>query len=141
MLLLLLLWNIYAFLCHCIVSGVHCELEIKTASTVSTNENRNVTCSPASNLLIRTAQYAKTTHTSELGTLHPSASCTGVDCAFANNLYGYKAMTPEDVMKLYRHCERHAAFCDVSEAGVTKDFEISYYCLEGMCAFCCQTEE
>ena len=92
-----------------------------------------MTCSPASNLLIRTAQYVNTARVFGLGTLHHS--CTGVDCAFANNLYGYEAMTSEDVMKLYSHCGRHAEFCDVSEAGVKKVFEISYYCLEGACSY------
>ncbi|XP_070189820.1 uncharacterized protein [Littorina saxatilis] len=113
-----------------ILTGVDAQFKVKRASSLSINDNRNVTCSPAHNLMIRTAHYLAPPSASESANRQQAAGCVGGDCAFVGIQNQYQEMTSGDVLKVYRHCQRRDVDqCDVSLAGVERDFEMSYFCL------------
>ncbi|KAL8572929.1 hypothetical protein ACOMHN_013906 [Nucella lapillus] len=138
----MLLFLLSSLLC---LSGGHCYLPVHTALTTGalisrpftparapSHHTRVIRCPPPSPLLlVRTAYYLPHHPTPRHGPGTRPLPCppNPQGCAPDHGASRRERMTSSDVMKVYRHCQDQTDWCDVANAGVDKDFEISYYCL------------
>ncbi|KAK7503204.1 hypothetical protein BaRGS_00005469 [Batillaria attramentaria] len=97
----------------------HSQQTMKEASTCTSSPAEM--CGPSSTMLIRTAKYKNTTSSAGSGQCK-NRTCSGSECG----------MGSQDLLRVYRKCGDNTTYCDLSSTRVTRDFEISYYCLNNL---------